>query len=88
MLRSALSRLRWFLDHRRLFSATDEEVIRTTFVHRHLGDHADALRAGETGRAAEIAAALVELAGPLHHLLPEMIAPGPPKRWWHFFGAR
>ena len=88
MLRSALSRLRWFLDHRRLFSATDEEVIRTTFVHRHLGDHADALRAGETGRAAEIAAALVELAGPLHHLLPEMIAPRPPKRWWHFFGAR
>jgi glycosyltransferase involved in cell wall biosynthesis len=75
LLRTAISRLRWSLDNRQLFSATDEEVIRTTFVKRHLGDHADALRAGETGRAADIAAALVELAGPLRHLLPDTIAP-------------
>jgi glycosyltransferase involved in cell wall biosynthesis len=80
LLRTAISRLRWYLDNRQLFSATDDEVIRTTFVHRHLGDHADALRAGERGRAAEIAAVLVELAGPLGHLLPEAIAPRLPKR--------
>ncbi len=79
LLRTAISRLRWCLDNRQLFSATDDEVIRTTFVHRHLGDHADALRAGERGRAAEIAAALVELAGPLGHLLPEAIVPRQPK---------
>ncbi len=75
LLRAAISRLRWSLDNRQLFSAANDEVIRTTFVQRHLGDHADALRAGETGRAADIAAALVELAGPLRHLLPDTIAP-------------
>lgn len=74
LLRTAISRVRWCLDNRELFSATDVEVIRTTFVQRHLGDHADALRAGDTGRAAEIAADLVELAGPLRHLLPDTIA--------------
>lgn len=80
LLRTAISRLRWFLDHRDLFAEGDETVVRTTFVNRHLGDHEQAVRDGDARRAAEVAAALVELAGPLRHLLPPTIAQTRPAR--------
>lgn len=82
MLRTATSRLRWFLANKALFADGDEAVIRTTLVNRHLVDHEQAVRAGDAKGAAEIAATLVELAGPLGHLLPANLAPPQPRRWW------
>jgi hypothetical protein len=64
LLRTATSRLRWFLANRELFAEGDEAVIRTTLVRRHLGDHEQAVREGDADHAAENVATLVELAGP------------------------
>ena len=87
MLRTATGRLTWFVANRDLFADGDEEVIRTTLVNRHLVDHEQAVRVGDAARAAEIAAGLVELAGPMRQLLPATLAP-PRQRWWLWIKCR
>lgn len=84
MLRTATSRLAWFVANRDLFADGDEEVIRTTLVNRHLVDHEQAVREGDAMRAAEIATGLVEMAGPMRHLLPAPLVPPQPRRWWRW----
>lgn len=84
MLRTATSRLAWFVANRDLFADGDEEVIRTTLVNRHLVDHEQAVREGDAMRAAEIATGLVEMAGPMRHLLPAPLVPPQPQRWWRW----
>ena len=84
MLRTATSRLTWFVANRDLFADGDEEVIRTTLVNRHLVDHEQAVREGDAMRAAEIATGLVEMAGPMRHLLPAPLVPPQPRRWWRW----
>ena len=84
MLRTATGRLTWFVANRDLFADGDEEVIRTTLVNRHLVDHEQAVREGDAMRAAEIATGLVEMAGPMRHLLPAPLVPPQPRRWWRW----
>ena len=84
VLRTATSRLTWFVANRDLFADGDEEVIRTTLVNRHLVDHEQAVREGDAMRAAEIATGLVEMAGPMRHLLPAPLVPPQPRRWWRW----